>query len=74
MLILKAYLRERLLSTQYVAAMAYMYRRHCVSAGKEILIESEGAAQRRIRDTVNTDGKVLIIQMRHHEKERLDTA
>jgi len=57
-----------------VAAMAHTHRRHCVSAGKETLIESERAAQRRIRDAVNTDGKVLVVQMRHHEKERLVNA
>jgi len=57
-----------------VAAMAHTHRRHCVSAGNEMLIESEGAAQRRIRDAVNTDGKVLVVQMQHHEKERLVTA
>jgi len=71
---LKACLRERFSRTQYVAAMAHTHRRHCVSAGNEMLIESEGAAQRRIRDAVNTDGKVLVVQMQHHEKERLVTA
>ena len=57
-----------------MAAVAHTHRRHCVSAEKEMLIKSEGAAQRRIRDAVNTDGKVLVVQMRHHEKERLITA
>ena len=57
-----------------MTAMAHTNRRHRVSAGKEMLIESEGAAQRRIRDAVNTNGKVLVVQVRHHEKERLVTA
>lgn len=47
---------------------------HCVSAGNEMLIESERAAQRRIRNAVNIDGKVLVVQMQHHDKERLVTA
>lgn len=67
--ILKACLRERFSRTQYVAAMAHTHRRHCVSAGKDMLIESEGAAQRQMRDAVTTDGKALVVQMRHHEKD-----
>ncbi len=53
--------KGRFSRTQYVAAMAHTHRRHCVSAGNEMLIESEGAAQRRIRDAVSTDGKVLVV-------------
>lgn len=36
-----------------------------------MVIESEGAAQRRIRDAVNIEGKMLVVQMRRHEEERL---
>ncbi len=52
-----------------MAVMTHIYRRHCVSTRKNMLIESEGAIQRRIRDAANTDGKVLVVQIQHHEKD-----
>jgi len=61
--------KGKILRDAICGAMAHIYRRHCVSAGKDMLIESEGAVQRRIRDAANTDGKVLVVQIQHHEKD-----
>lgn len=51
-----------------VVAMAYMFRRHRVPAVKEMPTESEEAAQRRVMDAVTSNGMVIVMQVRNHEK------
>jgi hypothetical protein len=68
---MKNCLRKTFSQAEYVAAIAYMFRRYRVPVVKEVPTESEEAAQRKVMDVVTGNRMVFVMQTRNHEKVAL---